>query len=99
MASFSIVFLLSRDRLCRGGVVTVPNFFGETAIQVDSVLYTLSHFNTFQRRDYLVSSARARGENDVASQPGREIVLYFHDMRFIYAWMGVAELIGNINCT
>ena len=48
MASFSSVFLLSRDRL-RGGVVTVASFFGETAFQgPDRVFWSLGHFNTFQ---------------------------------------------------
>ena len=76
MASFSSGFLISRGRLC-DGVVTVPrpSFFGETAVQGDSVdrLYILSHFNTIEctsiYRDYLVSSASAGagGDNDLAS--------------------------------
>ena len=68
MASFATVFLFSRDRLC-GGVVTVSSFFAETAIHGDSgmrLFSTVIHFNTFQRKDYLVSRASAgtRDEND-----------------------------------
>ena len=62
MVSLSSAFLLSRDRLC-GGVVTVPSFFGETAVQGDSsdrLLYTISHFTTFEGRDNLSSLERQR---------------------------------------
>ena len=68
MASFATVFLFSRDRLC-GGVVAVSSCFAETAIQGDSgtrLFSNVIHFDTFQRRDYLVSRANAgaRDEND-----------------------------------
>ena len=65
MASFSSVFLLTRDRLCGGVVtITVASFFGETAFQGDSADRFFCHFNTLQRSLVSSASAGARGNND-----------------------------------
>ena len=89
MVSFLSVFLLFRDRLC-GGVVIVASFLGETAFQGDSadqIFWSLRHFNTLQRRDYLVASASVGARGELASQASGGS---FHKK------MGVAETIDYI---